>query len=402
MPGETKQQSAGKKRRLNVGVPVPTKKEKLDDHDPFLNETADDDMPSRDATTAGTAAPSTVPPEDPRFKEAVRERIDAIRSLSRQYEEQFWRLADELQFRHESRRRSSRGGVNRQITPAKYYLTEKDPFQDLVAAHAAAMREEGEEEEEVAEDRVPLFEDVETTVLDLQKGSRAVDREELRLWRKGEPGRLPAREAGEEAAAWLSSRDMDGVDGGGALASLCGRNGRLFVRRARVVLGSGRANIDLDLTHAGPLDPAASGKKLALLTLDAEGTFHVRGEGAEVFVNGRTVGKGKAAPLPHLSLLELGGQQLLFVVNLAAISRFQERQVARAPAAGAAAAAGTPMSPGPQPMGGLAAAIAAAGASGAHAAHAAAGAGMGGGAATPSGMMGHTPLSTPGGPSPMM
>ncbi len=72
-------------------------------------------------------------------------------------------------------------------------------------------------------------------------------------------------------------------------------------------------------------------RQQAQLFLEPDGCFHLRCLGRRnVFVNGQQVEQGHAAPLPHLSLIKVGGVSLLFVANHAAVQRVMRRSAALA------------------------------------------------------------------------
>lgn len=104
---------------------------------------------------------------------------------------------------------------------------------------------------------------------------------------------------------------------------MCGRAGRYLVRRAAASIGrssDSKGDVDIDLAKEGP---AAKVSRLqAQLQLGADGAFTITNVGRRgIAVNGAHLARGEGAPLPHLSLLEVGGLQLLFMVNGLAVSR---------------------------------------------------------------------------------
>jgi hypothetical protein len=60
----------------------------------------------------------------------------------------------------------------------------------------------------------------------------------------------------------------------------------------------------------------------AQLLLTAEGSWSITNTGrAPMAVNGQQLQRGACVMLPHLSLLEVGGMSLLFMVNSLAVQR---------------------------------------------------------------------------------
>ncbi len=70
-------------------------------------------------------------------------------------------------------------------------------------------------------------------------------------------------------------------------------------------------------------------RQQAQLLLEPDGRFYLRCLGRRsVFVNGLQVEQGRSTPLPHLSLIKVGGVSMLFVANLAAVQRLVRRSAA--------------------------------------------------------------------------
>ncbi|GBF93445.1 hypothetical protein Rsub_06578 [Raphidocelis subcapitata] len=144
--------------------------------------------------------------------------------------------------------------------------------------------------------------------------------QQLEAWRERFRGNLGGLAALERAASAASAVFMDAQ---GALACFAGRAGRYLVRRAAVTVGrstDSRGDVDIDLAREVP---AAKVSRLqAQLLLGRDGGFVVQNVGRRcVMVNGVPLERGASAPLPHLSLLEIGGVRLLFLANPLAVAR---------------------------------------------------------------------------------
>uniref|UniRef100_A0A7R9VM46 FHA domain-containing protein n=1 Tax=Chlamydomonas euryale TaxID=1486919 RepID=A0A7R9VM46_9CHLO len=131
-----------------------------------------------------------------------------------------------------------------------------------------------------------------------------------------------------EAAAGAAT--VRQLDADGALCCLSGRSGQWHVHRATVLLGRSSAtkgSVDVDLSLGSSGAPAAKVcRRQAMLSLLPDGTFAVENLGRRpLHVDGEPLARFRSAPLAHLSLLEAGGVQLLFLVNTDAVARALRR-----------------------------------------------------------------------------
>jgi hypothetical protein len=130
---------------------------------------------------------------------------------------------------------------------------------------------------------------------------------------------------GLEALASASTQQE--LDGEQALASLSGCSGRFLVRRATVLLGrssEAKGSVDVDLSREGPATKVS--RRQAFLALRPDGGFHVENVGRQaLYVDGSQVPQFCSAAVGHLSVLEVGGARLLFMVNPQAVDRILRR-----------------------------------------------------------------------------
>ena len=85
--------------------------------------------------------------------------------------------------------------------------------------------------------------------------------------------------------------------------------------------------MDVDLSAEGHSQTVS--RQQASLFLEPDGCFRLRCLGRRnVFVNGQRMEQGGCTPLPHLSLIKVGGVSLLFLANHAAVQRALRRSAA--------------------------------------------------------------------------
>ncbi|WIA10524.1 hypothetical protein OEZ85_010712 [Tetradesmus obliquus] len=200
---------------------------------------------------------------------------------------------------------------------------------------------------------LPSPAEVEAALLQLPPGADkgAASKQQLQAWHERFKGVAEAAAGLEQLASAATTQYMDAQ---GGLACLCGAGGRWVIRRSAVSLGrssDSKGDVDVDLAKA-PAPAAAAGagsaaaaalgaaaaggggvrsvsRLQAQLSLGLDGVWSIRNTGrAPLAVNGRKVSRGSAAPLPHLSLLEVGGEPLLFMVNGLALRRAVARSSA--------------------------------------------------------------------------
>ena len=132
----------------------------------------------------------------------------------------------------------------------------------------------------------------------------------------------------EQGSLGATCRELDRF---GALGALCGRRGRYLLRKAAVLLGRGtesQGKVDVDLSAEGHAQ-TVSRRQAQLFLHPGGGGYALRCTGRRsMAVNGAVLRRGDVAPLPHLSLLQVGGLSLLFLENRAATARLLKRSAA--------------------------------------------------------------------------
>ena len=82
--------------------------------------------------------------------------------------------------------------------------------------------------------------------------------------------------------------------------------------------------VDVDL--AAEADASKVSRQQAQLSLHADGVFRLCNVGRRtVFVNGKPLGRFDSTRLEHLSLIDVGNIQLLFMLNQLAVGRLVTR-----------------------------------------------------------------------------
>ena len=82
--------------------------------------------------------------------------------------------------------------------------------------------------------------------------------------------------------------------------------------------------VDIDL--AAEADASKVSRQQAQLSLHADGVFRLCNVGRRtVFVNGKPLGRFDSTRLEHLSLIDVGNIQLLFMLNQLAVGRLVTR-----------------------------------------------------------------------------
>lgn len=229
-------------------------------------------------------------------------RLFRVEKMLEMYKEQYWSLMEELRQRHaEYVQRHGQAGLKDATSPTKPARPVRDAW---AASHA-----EGE---------VPTFSDGEEEVLAMEPRG-APGEEEVQEWQRAWAAQAGVAARLEQSVGAASAREMDRCQ---ALAVLVGRRMRYFIRQSAVTLGrSGGDHVaDVDLAQEG--DARFVSREHVHLAMHASGAFGVRNVGrVPIYVNGQELGTDQAAGLAHLSLLEVGGLQLLFLINHGAVAR---------------------------------------------------------------------------------
>ncbi|CAG9461540.1 unnamed protein product [Pedinophyceae sp. YPF-701] len=248
------------------------------------------------ANASGESAPTTL--------QILEERLRNVEKLESLYADQFWRLVRVLHYRCAGDDSLSRGSK---------------AARDLRADWEG--RDRGSDAEDSTRD-IPSASDAENLVLSDVAGrppARADVQSDIASWSSERRRALVL----EHAAAAATACELDGP---AALGALCGARGRYLIRRAAVSVGrSTKAKpVDVDLSA----EPGAKqvSREHAHVALCEGGSFAIENLGRHPLrVNGREVGSGRVAALPHLSLVEVGDVPLLFVANAHARARIVRR-----------------------------------------------------------------------------
>lgn len=171
-----------------------------------------------------------------------------------------------------------------------------------------------------ADAALPEFESVKAAIFNTDPSWPAASPQQLATWRAAFKAQLPEISRLEQAAAAAGGRELDRE---GALAVLLSHAVQYTVRGSAISLGRNTGScgqVDVDLGLAGCAKRVS--RQQATLTLQADGRFCMRNIGRRsFFVNSLQVNQGQVAPLVHLSHIDIGGLQLLFLVNQAAVQR---------------------------------------------------------------------------------
>lgn len=193
-----------------------------------------------------------------------------------------------------------------------------------------------------SDDDIPCYSDVEESIVDMYKTgvtalsatrstpedtSKTIAPTKLLPWDSWQSRfnkhrvELHQLEAAASTAAGLE------LDGEGAVASLCGRHGRYVMRRSTFSLGRSthsKGEVDVDLALEGPSSKVS--RRQALVTMELSGQFKIINIGRrKLRINNTVVTQFQTAELQHLSIIEVGGVALLFIVNSLAVQRVVQR-----------------------------------------------------------------------------
>ncbi|KAK9797065.1 hypothetical protein WJX73_000932 [Symbiochloris irregularis] len=197
------------------------------------------------------------------------------------------------------------------------------PSQDG-AARPSPPPQNGHAQSGLGQDRggVPGFEHVKAVVFSVDPALPVVSHQQLSSWRSKFRSHMQEVSRLEQAAAAAGAREMDRE---GALAVLLSHAVQYTICRSAASVGRntgscGPNQVDVDLTLAGCAKRVS--RKQATLALGTDGQFMLRNVGRRAFfVNSRMVNQNQEAPLSHLSHLDIGGLQLLFLINHLAVRR---------------------------------------------------------------------------------
>ncbi|KAK9836720.1 hypothetical protein WJX74_006629 [Apatococcus lobatus] len=136
---------------------------------------------------------------------------------------------------------------------------------------------------------------------------------------------LPTISRREQGCSVASARELDKCS---ALAALCGNSTRFLLHRTAISIGrsSDLGQVDLDLGNEQ--QGAHVCRKQAQLALKSDGHWRLTNTGRRcVHINGNPCRQGQSVHLHHLSLLQMGGVNLMFMENQIAVRRVVSRTV---------------------------------------------------------------------------
>ncbi|KAL3159853.1 hypothetical protein ABBQ38_010254 [Trebouxia sp. C0009 RCD-2024] len=155
-------------------------------------------------------------------------------------------------------------------------------------------------------------------------GSSAAPISDMRTAYQCFPAKLQHISRLEQLSAAASMRELDAKR---AIALLCGKHMRYFVKATSIDLGRSTSTlgmVDIDLTQEGNARKVS--RQQAQLALHPDGRFLLTNIGRRtVFVNGNQVLQHHNIHLEHLSMIDLAGIRLLFMVNHLAVHRLVAR-----------------------------------------------------------------------------
>lgn len=170
----------------------------------------------------------------------------------------------------------------------------------------------------------PSFAQAEAAILRLQGDMLLAAPEQRAAWQQRFTATMPQALALEYLASGEAVRQMEEKQ---ALGCLAVRSGRYYLYRTVTVFGratDSKGDVDIDLSREGPVQKVS--RRQGCITLKPDGTFALCNTGRrEVYVNGVLLQQFETVALPHLSLIEMAGAQLLFMVNPVAVNRVQQR-----------------------------------------------------------------------------
>jgi hypothetical protein len=262
-------------------------------------------------------------------QQLIERRLESIEQLTALYKQEFWSAVEELalkrvEFGEQHVWKDGAAPAASTFDRLRNFVSKLESPSDLKAileAHFESLNNN-------TNNAVPLYETIEDMVLSLHQISSTelpctqalVMKRNTFLQHLDMIGRL------EQSALATVCREMDEH---GALASLAGRCNRFLIKKTALLLGretEGRGKVDIDLSGEGAGQTVS--RRQAQLVLNSEGEWVLRSVGRRsMSVNGTTLLQGQSMVLPHLSLIRVGGVQLLFMVNKAAVDRVLGRSL---------------------------------------------------------------------------
>lgn len=263
-------------------------------------------------------------------QQLLERRLESIEQLTALYKQEFWSAIEELalkrvKFGEQRVWKDGAAPVTSKLDRLRDFISKLDSPSDLktiLEAHFESLNNNNNS------NAVPLYETIEDMVLSLHQISSTelpctqalVMKRNIFLQHLDVIGRL------EQSALATVCREMDEH---GALASLAGRCNRFLIKKTALLLGretEGRGKVDIDLSGEGAGQTVS--RRQAQLVLNSEGEWVLRSVGRRsMSVNGTTLLQGQSMLLPHLSFIRVGGVQLLFMVNKAAVDRVLGRSL---------------------------------------------------------------------------
>lgn len=256
--------------------------------------------------------------EDRTARQIIERRLQRTEQLIGIYQKQIWESARELRVKRQKFtddcvwKDGARPSISKLADISQCFDAHEGNFQMLYEGCAASCKP-------------PHFEKIEDLCLALHQYSKLkVDESESLKSKMMFVERLGLVSRLEESALASTCHDLDHHAAIGALHS---RHSRFLLRKSAVVLGRStelRGSVDIDLS--GEVGGQTVSRRQAQLYLDCTGQFLLRSTGRRsMSVNGEIIMQGQSTCLPHLSLLKIGGVQLMFLINRAAVERTLRR-----------------------------------------------------------------------------
>lgn len=192
----------------------------------------------------------------------------------------------------------------------------RDDFQEPQGSPSIVDPEESE-----SGDDVPCFSDIEAMILDMDlcpnDWDTYVGREVSRYLHED------AMRAIVRLEQCVQSSIRRAVASRGALAVLCGRYLKHYIRKPEVILGRSTYDfdVDIDLGRGGGTNKIS--RRQALIKLEKDGSFSLKNLGrCSMFLNGREVASGQRLDLSSGCLIEVKGISFLFEMNPESVGQY--------------------------------------------------------------------------------
>ncbi|KAL0351806.1 UNVERIFIED_CONTAM: hypothetical protein Scaly_1569300 [Sesamum calycinum] len=161
---------------------------------------------------------------------------------------------------------------------------------------------------------VPYFSDVEAMILDMDLSPDEFDlytNPEVQRYQHEETKRTIIRL--EQSAYACTQRTIAAQ---GALAVLCGRCSKHFIKKPEVLLGRGTEDIKVDIDLGREKHGGKISRRQAIIKMDMYGIFHLKNLGkCSIYVNGKEVATGQRLSLTSGCLIEVRGLAFVFETN---------------------------------------------------------------------------------------